>query len=182
MHIVDRFPNGLALMNDQSLTTGPIVQCEGSGDNVYGVWKRMQVPWQRGMWCDRHLEGCELWLAGRIVKRPRNRKDAIFQWHLGCQHIPPVFRLVTTIGTFQSVARRARLSGEQRLHPVHVVVDLRQRLASVGFKCRVRAVLDLPAIQSIIRVLIVELTTHIFAVECRSLLAYQNLNQALVRT
>jgi hypothetical protein len=34
MYIVDRFPNGLSLMNDQSLTTGPIVQCKGSGEDV----------------------------------------------------------------------------------------------------------------------------------------------------
>src|ERR1700727_2819074 len=28
----------------------------------------MRMPWQRGMWCDRYLESCELWLAGRIVR------------------------------------------------------------------------------------------------------------------
>jgi hypothetical protein len=68
MHIVNRFPNGLPLMNEQSLTAAPIVQCEGSGEDVENIWNGMIVPWQRGMCCDRHLEGCELRLAGRLVR------------------------------------------------------------------------------------------------------------------
>jgi hypothetical protein len=68
MHIIDRFTNGLPLMDDRGLSTGPIVQREGSGEDVYRIRNGMIVPRQRGLCCNGHLKSCELRLAGRVAR------------------------------------------------------------------------------------------------------------------
>ena len=55
-------------MNDQSLTAGLVMQRQSAREHIDDIWKRMSMPWQRGMGCDGQLDGCKLRLARGIVR------------------------------------------------------------------------------------------------------------------
>src|ERR1700691_1866134 len=68
MNIVNRLPDGLPLMNDQSLAAGLVMQRKGAGQNIDNIGERMSMPGQRGMRRDGQLDRCELRLPGGIVR------------------------------------------------------------------------------------------------------------------